>query len=81
MIPRAEAEQKIRYLATKWAHETNYEPKPGWYPSFGAFCTWLDANKWTGCFAFAPGLAPATTPQHGSKTRSGGTTAVRAVAG
>jgi hypothetical protein len=52
MIPRAEAEQKIRYLATKWAHETNYEPKPGWYPSFGEFCTWLDANKWDSVLNF-----------------------------
>jgi len=36
MHRRAEAEKAIRHLALKWMRETDYRPKPGWYPSFYA---------------------------------------------
>lgn len=44
MMKRKEAEDGIRHLALKWMHETNYQPKPGWYPSFSDFKTWLEVK-------------------------------------
>ena len=44
MVLKAEAERVNRHIATEWMHETGYEPKPGHYPSFYSFQTWLE-NK------------------------------------
>jgi hypothetical protein len=44
MHTRAEAEKVIRDLALKWMDETGYEQKPGHYPSFGSFTSWLEAK-------------------------------------
>jgi hypothetical protein len=47
MHKKADAEQKIRHLALEWMHETDYRPKPGHYPSFGAFKTWLESKHYS----------------------------------
>jgi hypothetical protein len=44
MHKKADAERSIRHLALEWMSETGYEQKPGHYPSFGAFATWLEAK-------------------------------------
>ncbi|MGY4460285.1 hypothetical protein ACVWYI_004245 [Bradyrhizobium sp. LB13.1] len=44
MLKRREAEDGIRRLALEWMRETDYRPKPGWYPSFSDFKQWLEAN-------------------------------------
>lgn len=44
MMKRKEAEDGIRRFALDWSRETNYRPKPGWYPSFSDFKRWLEAN-------------------------------------
>ncbi|KYK49923.1 hypothetical protein A1D31_39445 [Bradyrhizobium liaoningense] len=47
MHKKADAEQHIRHLALEWMHETDYRPKPGHYPSFGAFKTWLESKHYS----------------------------------
>jgi len=44
MHRRAEAEKAIRHLALEWMRETDYRPKPGWYPSFNGFTAWLEGK-------------------------------------
>lgn len=41
---RAYAKAAIEHLALEWMHETGYEKKPGHYPSFGDFKTWLESK-------------------------------------
>jgi hypothetical protein len=52
MHKKAEAENAIRRLALEWMSETGYEQKPGHYPSFGAFTTWLEAKHYSGYLKF-----------------------------
>ena len=44
MVTREEAETAIRHLALEWVGESGFEPKPGHYPSFYGFTTWLERN-------------------------------------
>lgn len=52
MHKRADAELAIRRLALQWMHETGYEPRPGYFPSFSAFTNWLEANNYSRCLRF-----------------------------
>ena len=47
MQKKADAERAVRHLAIEWMHETGYEQKPGHYPSFGAFRTWLESKHYS----------------------------------
>jgi len=43
-MKKADAEKAIRHLAWEWAQETGFVSKPGYYPSFSSFKSWLEAN-------------------------------------
>jgi len=43
-MTKAESEPKVRYLAGVWAKETGYIAKPGHYPSYSSFKSWMDAK-------------------------------------
>ena len=47
MVTKAEAETAIRHLAAGWARETGYVVKPGHYPSFSDFRSWLEAKHYS----------------------------------
>ncbi|MBP1062663.1 hypothetical protein JOE51_004130 [Bradyrhizobium japonicum] len=44
MHRKADAERTIRHFALEWMKETGYEQKPGHYPSFPAFKSWLESK-------------------------------------
>ena len=46
MHKREDAERVIRHLALEWMHDTGYEQRPGWYPSFGGFTSWLESKHY-----------------------------------
>ena len=64
MVKKAEAEAAIRHLATKWASETNYVAKPGWYPSFSDFKDWLSANHFGHYLNFRSTFSASTVAEH-----------------
>jgi len=43
-MSKAEAEPRVRHLAHVWAEETGYVAKPGYYPSYSSFKSWMEAN-------------------------------------
>lgn len=47
MHKKADAERAIRDLALEWMRDTDYQQKPGHYPSFGSFTTWLESKHYS----------------------------------
>lgn len=47
MVLKADAETAIRHLAIEWASETGYVRRPGHYPSFSAFRSWLEEKHFS----------------------------------
>lgn len=58
-MKKAEAEAAIRSLATRWASETNYVVRSGWYPIFMDFEQWLTANGYDRYLRFRSSASPA----------------------
>jgi hypothetical protein len=58
MHKKVEAERAIRHLALEWVHETGFEQKPGHYPSFGAFTTWLESRHLSHYLKFRSRVTP-----------------------
>ncbi|MEO6013408.1 MAG: hypothetical protein ABIQ30_07475 [Devosia sp.] len=52
MHKKADAERYIRHLAIEWMRDTNYQQRPGHYPSFGTFTTWLEEKHYTHYLSF-----------------------------
>jgi hypothetical protein len=52
MHRKADAERAIRHFALEWMEETGYEQKPGHYPSFAAFKSWLESKHCSGYLRF-----------------------------
>ena len=58
MYKKAEAERMIRHFALEWMGESGYEQKPGHYPSFGSFATWLERKHYSGYLNFRSRVNP-----------------------
>ncbi len=52
MHKKADAERAIRHFALEWMKETGYEQKPGHYPSFPDFKSWLESKHYSGYLRF-----------------------------